>query len=850
MAEQQDLQTVLLRLKAKNEWRRQLSIRQLAAISGLRPRTIAHWFEGPVKKPHRWQALIRLAVALELDYQELDELLAAAGRIDLATLRAQVQASKDASLLAPWPSLDPPFQAENALEYFTDREDSLADLAFALTRPLPPPIVTITGMTGVGKTEIATQLAHTLREHFADGVLWVDAENANPLTKLGDLAADLRVDLSRYRELPERSRAFKEILKDRQVLIILDGVTKDQEVEPFVPPSNSRSSIVVTSQKHDLWSTRQAYVVNIDDFTDDDSLELYKKVLGRNRVASEPGDFSVLANSVGNLPIALDITAHLLKKNHRWVVNDLLTRIQGPEDRIEQLRMGTDQSIRNLFEASYAQLTRSQQAFFATLGVFAAGDFSSEATAFINQLPLARAEDMLISLSDLSLLKESANGRFRLHALLRDFAQLKQPVQGAEERMVLYYTNFAWEHRRDYVALAEELSNIRVALDAAKRRGMDRQFVFGVNGIYKHLEAQGLLAEAQERLDEALEASQQLPDVSAQARTLLHLADLARLGGEFTQAQARLEAALPLAHEGQDVETVCGALQGMGVIHFFQNDASTAESEFRQALSIAREASYEWGVCALLVNLSSLKLYQRKLDGVSNLLEEGLVLARALGVEEFEARLLSNFASMEDRLGNVDAANNYLEQSLELARRSNHLATIINISANLAATEIELEKYGAAAAHLLEALIQARKLGDAEALARVLRNYGELYNALGNDTASDEHFGEALEIVRSARHDVLTLTTLADWGELLLARGDRARAESFFDEIIDTASAADFPEFVAMAKHGQAQIRFDEGLLKEACRLAKEALALFEEMGDPRATNVSTLLAKWGCPDS
>lgn len=851
MVEQESFYDVLQRLRAKNRHRQALSYGQIASISGLPERTVANWFSGRItRKPRNWRHLIKLAIALQLDYVEVDELLAAARHPSLNELRDRAKSAEDRELLAPWPPIDPPFQAENILPYFTDREGALSEIIEALTLPHPPPLVSIEGMPGVGKTELATIAAHRLRKHFHDGVLRVDVHSTDTLAKLGELANALQVDLTRLRQLSDRSRAFKEVLRKKKVLIVLDGVTSDEEVDPFVPPADSTSTVIVTTRRRDLWTTRSAHPIYIEEFTDADAMNLFIKVLGQSRVVAEQHALQTLASYAGNLPIAVDITAHLLKRTANRSASEYLQLIEESEVRLLQLKQGTETNIFNLFETSFEQLSPPQQHLFTTLGIFAGPDFGTEAVAYVNRLSLSRAKRLLIDLVDASLVKETIQGRYRLHALLRDYANAKLALTEPTERMIWFYAKYAYKHRLDFSAIAQEADNIRESLGLALQHNKNRELVDGTLGFYKYLEARGLFTEARSRLDKALSAAQKLADKTAEARIITYQADLERIGGNLKEAQGILELALPLAEESQDIESICGVWQAMGTLRAYMGDMPGAETEFQRALDIAREGRYDLGAAALISNLCAARLYQGKREGTADMLRDGLELARATGFQEVEAKILSNLASLEDALDHTAAANDYLKQSLDLARVSGHRSTIINVSANLAATEINLKDYAGAAAHLLEALIQAKELGDIEALIRVLRNYGELYSATGNDNSADEHFAEALQLAHTSKNDLLVLTILTDWGEWLVDRGAYKHAQSLFEEMIASTSQEDFPEFLGIALLGMAKIRQAEGSIDEARGYAQEALALFERIEDPHAAQARAFLSKLSGTDT
>ncbi len=851
MADQEDLYTVLNRLRDKDPRRRALSIRKIAVLSGLRERTVANWFhKGNVAKPRNWRDLIKLAITLMLAHDEVEELLAAARRPSLDELRSRARSAEDRNLLAPWPSLKAPFRAENVLPYFTDREDALAEMIEVLTNSQSPTLVSIEGMPGVGKTEIASIIAQQLRTNFHDGVLWVDVARSDPLAKLGELARELRNDLSHYEQLSDRSRAFKEILQAKKVLIILDGVTSDKQVDPFVPPPRSPSAVIVTTQKRDLWTTRSARSVFIREFTDADAINLFIKVLGQNRVLTEQQAFQTLAHYAGNLPLAIDIMAHSLRRYPDMAATDYLQLIEESEGLLLNLKFGTEASIFNMFETSYRQLPPPQQQFFASLGVLVGPDFSADAAAYVNRLPVSRAKWFLHELADASLLKEVTRGRYRLHILLHNYANGKITNPELVDRMIGFYTEYARSNRHDFIAIAQEAGNIRAALDIALHQDKKEEIISGTIGLYKYLEANGLFDEARLRLDQALVAATQLADKAAEARIIIYQADLERIGGELEKAQVILETAILPAEESRDVEARCGVWQGMGTIRAYRRDMAGAENEFQRALTIAREGGYDLGICTQLSNLCASRLIQGKLEGTADMLREGLALSHSINAREIEATILANLASLEDSLGHTTEANSYLKQSLDLARKGARRSSIINLSAHLAATEIDMGDYSGASAHLLEALIQARELGDSEALIRVLRNYGELYSATDDAIAADVHFAEALQLARVAKNDLLVLTILTDWGERLVDRKAYAQARPHFDEVTEFTLKEDFPHFWGVALLGVAEISAADGNHEEACRYAREALALFEKLSDPRVEKTTAFLSKLSCTDS
>ena len=74
---------------------------QLATLSGVPKRTIAHWLEGIVGRPRDWRDLVRLAAALRLDEADATRVLLAARHPGIAQLLRQATDEPDRRLLAP-----------------------------------------------------------------------------------------------------------------------------------------------------------------------------------------------------------------------------------------------------------------------------------------------------------------------------------------------------------------------------------------------------------------------------------------------------------------------------------------------------------------------------------------------------------------------------------------------------------------------------------------------------------------------------------------------------------------------------------------------------------------------------
>ncbi len=261
------------------------SCSQLARLSGLPKRTIAHWLEGIVARPRDWRDLVKLAAALHLDESDTTQLLLSAQHVGVAQLLAQVDNEPDRRLLIPWAETvqrrleGSPFQAVADLPHFVGRAREMDALKKFLLGAQPAKLCSLQGMAGAGKTALATHLAYQLRPYFPDGVLWARLDNTEPMSILSSFARAYGLDVGEYKDIESRSRIVRELLAHKRVLIILDNVETSDQVEPLLPPTGM-CAVLLTSRRHDLAITRGAQRFQLGPFEGrEDALLLFSILL-------------------------------------------------------------------------------------------------------------------------------------------------------------------------------------------------------------------------------------------------------------------------------------------------------------------------------------------------------------------------------------------------------------------------------------------------------------------------------------------------------------------------------------------------------------------------------------------
>ncbi|MCB9446045.1 MAG: hypothetical protein H6669_17600, partial [Ardenticatenaceae bacterium] len=139
-----------------------------------------------------------------------------------------------------------PFLAPKLVPFFAGRDAELVDLYERLQLQGKRRLLGLVGPPGVGKTALAIELAHRLRQTFPDGVLWMDADKDDPMSVAERWANAYGYDVSRIPDLNARTAVLRDLLAEKQALIVCDDVTNAAKTRPFLP-ENCCCTILLTS---------------------------------------------------------------------------------------------------------------------------------------------------------------------------------------------------------------------------------------------------------------------------------------------------------------------------------------------------------------------------------------------------------------------------------------------------------------------------------------------------------------------------------------------------------------------------------------------------------------------------
>ena len=766
------------------------------------------------------------------------------------------------------------------VEGFTGRGLELA----AITALLDPAeggravlVSALAGTAGVGKTALAVQAGNAAREAgwFRGGVLFFDLHGYDDARMEPGQALDalLRAVGVAAEHIPpsteERAKLYRSVLAgiSDPVLIIADNASSEAQVRLLLPgPGPHR--VVVTS-RHTL-AGLAARLLEVAFMDEEAGVALLDTALSTarpddDRVSCDPEAAARLAKICGGLPLALQITAALLKADPVSTVRELANELADEVRRLEALRYddGSDSSAPSVaaaFELSYRQLNKTAARVFRLLPVNPGPDLSTKAAAALADLRSSEVRKVLGHLAGAHLIEASADagGRWWLHDLMRLYARKKSDEHAAADgreqardrllRCYLRTAEAAEDHLRALPGtpmpatfadrdkalewLDVERPNLVAAVTMAAHTGRDQiamQLPLSLAEYFNwrwrfddHLAAAMISRDAAHRLGERWN----------EAGALSNLGSALQGVRRFEEAITALQEAAAICRqtgdrhsEGVALNNLGNALQG---VRRFE-EAITAHQE---AGAIYRQTGDRRGQGGALNNLGNALREARRFEEAITALQEAAVIYRQTGDRHGEGMALNNLGNALREARRFEEAITAHREAAVIYRQTGDRHGESSALNNLGGALREVRRFEEAITAHEEDLAICREIGDRRGEGMALNNLGSaLQGVCRFDEAITAH-QEAAAICRET----------GDWhskGEALNNLGLALQGVCRFEEAITAHREA-----VAICRetddrHGEGVALNNLGLalhgvsrFKEAITAYQDAAAIWTETGD------------------
>jgi DNA-binding SARP family transcriptional activator/tetratricopeptide (TPR) repeat protein len=683
-----------------------------------------------------------------------------------------------------------PFQAPPSLLHFVGRAAELAAVQAQLLRRQPNRMVALVGMAGIGKTALADHLAHDLRDHFADGVLWAYTASTEPLDILGGWAQAYGYDFSGLSDVENRAAALRGALADKQTLIVLDDVRSLSRVRPLLV-GGAKSATLFTTRDLDVATALGAHPYQLDEMTPEDGEQLLVRILGEDRVAAEREAAREICALLQNLPLAVEITAQRLLSRPRRRLADMAERLHNVQERLDLAI--SDRAVRTSFMVSWESLDSALRRTFALLGVFEGRSFAAPALADLAELDVYTTEDRLFALTALSLLNEEEEDRYRQHPLLADFAREQLgDDKAARQRMAAYYQRFAQAHQTQYAALQPEWENMMagmrtahtlqawplvldyadtltepwftlarysearhayfLAKDAAISIGDERFLAIYLLRWGQACIEQDDYLEAEDFLNQCLILFERINDTYNIATVKYYLARIALDQMQYDVAETYLESSLQLRQQINDRPGTATTTYQKALLFYRRGQFQKAKSLCEWALNLQEEVNDWFGLLPTLRLLADIAMEQHDFDTAYNFCQRALELCNQLHNRGELAATYYSLTVVARCQGNYALAQSYAQKALALFQ-------LIGDRGFQALMYYELSRIHAANKAFVVAIEIAEKslslfkeLHESFNLVYVLRHLGDLHKGLGQEQLAFAYWQQALVIASSKEH--------------------------------------------------------------------------------------------------
>ena len=731
------------------------------------------------------------------------------------------------------------------------------------TEASPVVVSAVAGLAGVGKTALVLHVAHqaTAQGWFPGGTVFMDlhgydGSNApvDPGHALGSL---LRALGTSDRDIPpdteSQAALYRSLLADladkgRPVLLVLDNTSTAAAVHPLLP-GGSEHRVLITS-RDTLAALPDVRLLDLDTLAPHHATALITTALHTARPDDarpqrEPAELDRIAHLCGYLPLALQITAGLLKADPQRRLATLASELDDTRTRLGTLcypdHTGSQLAVRTAFHLSCRRLDPEQTRTFRLLSLCQGPDVGVAAVAALTGSNSDEAAGQMSALARAHLIEPTAEDRWRTHDLIHLYAaELSRQTDDDETRgqaldlLIGYYTRTAGaadDHLRALPGdrVPDRFKDRADALDwfdrerpnlvaaTAQAAATDRHHATLSLASYQveYLHWRRRFEDAVTTGELAVQAARQFGDRRSEGTALNNLGSALCSVRRFEEAIAAHLMATEIYRETGDRRGEGSALNNLGLVLLEVRRFDEAISAHQQAADIFRETGDRHGEGAALNNLGSVLLEVRRFDEAITAHEQAAEIYREAVDRHSEGLVLNNLGLALREVRRFEEAITVHQQAAGIYQETgdrNSLGVALN---NLGLVLLEVRRFGEASTVLQQAAGIYRETGDRHGEGKALNNLGSARRHMGWSEEAITAHEQAAEIFRESgdRHGEGTVLNNLGSAQLELRR---------FEEAMTTLQQA-------LEIHRETGDRHGEGMVLNNLGLAARCLGRFDE---------------------
>lgn len=646
-----------------------------------------------------------------------------------------------------------------------------------------PVVALLYGPAGAGKSALALQAAHEFAADYPDGQLYVDLFGSTPglrppppVEVLTRLLHALGVPRSSVpTTVDEAAALFRSLTAGRRVLLVADNVVDTAQVSPLLPGADG-CAVVVTARRS--LSTLDADLrLAVGELPADQARAMLSVHAGARDIGDADADRIVQLCT--SLPLAIRIAAARLDARPDLTAAEFARRLADrPLDELQHDGLAVRAFIRGGHDSLYADpgtTSRVAAAAFRAAGILHVPHVSPEATAaMLNHRDVEAVRAAMDLLVDAQLLQPHADGRYRLHDLIRlvasETAAEHHPEAEHERalwRAVNFYAGGVLSANR---TLRPGMPEVLNRPTGAPADGLAFRSAAAAKS-WIELELPALLAVLEQAHQSGGEVTGLVPWLGEQLWTLLNYRCEWRTAHRV--ARLVLDAAsrhgdpvlLGMAHQ------LCGRSEGdLG-------DYPAAQEHLQRSESLLREQGNAAGTALALNGLGLVTRLRGGPETAVSRFTEGLALAERHGLTSVSASLYHNLGATYVELGRMAEATEATERCVALRRRHGFLHRLGGSLTNLSIVHCLRGDLATAEQYADEALATCRHTDDQATAREVLIVRSEIRRRLGEHHLAARDIKEALGLIGSHGYRYVEAPALWQHARILAATGQPEEAD-------------------------------------------------------------------------
>lgn len=731
-------------------------------------------------------------------------------------------------------------------------------------------LLTLTGVSGSGKTRLAHSVVEDMASLFPDGITWVElgASIGDQLVSI-TVASALEIRDQSPQPVLEQIAAY---LESKKCLLVLDscerGIRGCADLVTTLLQSCLHLRVLVTSQIILGISYEQPYPVppltlpinhsktNPDQLLEFDGIQLFVE---RARIARF--DFALnsdnseavthICQRLDGLPLAIELAAARVKALSPQEIEARLDNVFKLLTGGSSAGFPRHQTLQAAIDWSYDLLPTPEKTALQRLSVFVGG-FSLEAVCALydgsdfDEFVVLNLLEQLIDKSFVVLNYGATTTRYRLLDVIHQYGQNKlNSVDRISllKRHASFYLYMveklgaALDGRQQNDALQQlevEYDNILRAQTWLQEHGEpEARLRFGV-GLWRFWEWRGDLSKGREWLETALAEVSEISSI-VRAKALYGVGTLALNQSDYTRAQEAYQASLEIQQHLDDSYGIALVLCGLGVIANIKQEYVQAEDLFEASLSRFNLLGNKYRVAETLFHLAGLAQSRHDYPKAKEGFKESITLYRELDDKRGLAAALNGLGQVARSQGDYLEAQVLQEQSLALFQELKERQGQARVLSSLGILAQQQGDYNLSRRRLEESLRLRKELGDKSGTSDTLNSLGELARCKGEYIEAKNYYEEVLRLATILDQNLVKAWALHNLGYVARHNGDYQQAQVYFRNSLDLFQTLGGPEGnlegIAACIEGWAGVMTEQGLAERAARLLGFAEALRKQIG-------------------